>query len=61
MSDKLKPCPFCGGEAKLHEAYDIEGNHAVWRILCTECNMVTAYYNTPDCVVDAWNRRSNDE
>lgn len=31
MSEKLKPCPFCGGEAKLVDV-GIEGEFQDWRL-----------------------------
>ena len=35
MSDELKPCPFCGGEARLQEFDDGSGG-----VLCSECGFM---------------------
>ena len=50
MSDKLKPCPFCGGEARLI-------GHYPYSITCCNCRATTVICNTPDDAIDAWNRR----
>ena len=58
MSDKLKPCPFCGGEAVYSNDY---GNpevvsHAVM-CLDPDCGAtITGPYK--DVVIAAWNRRA---
>ena len=62
--DELKPCPFCGGKAKLYV-------HDGVRVLCTKCGATSMsledYYNGLDIksnavrdVIAAWNRRVND-
>ena len=56
MQNELKPCPFCGGEVRLDEAYSCQD--AV--IYCDGCNMV---FTLDDCIAtkeqiaEAWNRR----
>ena len=62
---ELKPCPFCGGEARLYV------NDGV-RVMCPKCRATSKIlvddYNGFDIktnavrdVIDAWNRRTNDE
>lgn len=34
MSNELKPCPFCGGEAKKHVNNQLNGIEAIWYIQC---------------------------
>lgn len=52
MSD-LKPCPFCGGEAREEEAGD--GGKF---IECSTCSACTAlHYDRAENLVSAWNRR----
>lgn len=65
----LKPCPFCGAEAKIelkrcgagHENYDD------WKIYCTNCKATMHiaadnYYGrecyTYDEAIEQWNRRT---
>ena len=35
MTDELKPCPFCGGEATVE--FDELGNTNLVHVICTEC------------------------
>lgn len=50
MSDKLKPCPFCGGESRLI-------GHSPYSITCCKCRATTVFCNTPEKAIDAWNNR----
>lgn len=62
---KLKPCPFCGGEAGIaHEArrsivstrfHIVEVTGAV--VYCVNCNAET-FYSSSSLAVQAWNRRT---
>lgn len=60
--DKLKPCPFCGGEAHLFV------NNGV-RVICPDCGATTKVLidsmsargvsgNSVESVIKAWNRRT---
>lgn len=53
MSDKLKPCPFCGGEAKFFEDKDYQ----IYSVTCTECDAGTNAYGIEQDAIDAWNSR----
>lgn len=53
MSDKLKPCPFCGGEAKLFEDKDYQ----IYSVTCTECDAGTNAYGIEQDAIEAWNGR----
>lgn len=64
MSEKLLPCPFCGGEAMPAEVEQIEHSGWVGRIECGTCDAVfsTQYSaNSPgkagNEVIALWNRR----
>ncbi len=62
---KLKPCPFCGGEAKTYMKHKIIGL-TLW-VQCTKCNAETLGYCPKDdlesfeeckkLAIEAWNRR----
>ena len=57
MSEKLKPCPFCGGEAELED--NLVGFK--FTVQCKECFSMTDGYFTSEEAIAAWNRRvSND-
>lgn len=53
MSARLKPCPFCGGEAKLYESV------ALYKVRCNDCG-ASAFGISVKEVVASWNRRVND-
>ena len=50
---ELKKCPFCGGEAEVHQTYSID----VYWCKCNDCNAETEPANTEEDAVEAWNRR----
>lgn len=52
MSDKLKPCPFCGGEAIIDGCDD-----TLWSVICEKCNASINYNETKQDAIIAWNRR----
>lgn len=54
MSEKLKPCPFCGSE-KVHICSDAVGNFYAW---CGPCNARTCKKSTKDEAIERWNRRA---
>lgn len=38
MKEKLKPCPFCGGEARVYESNEgSDGLQEIWIISCDIC------------------------
>ena len=53
--DKLKPCPFCGGEAYLKN----EGTICCY-VACSKCHAGTRLCGDGLIAFAAWNRRSND-
>lgn len=63
---ELKPCPFCGGEAKItHDTRDMITDE--YRVKCLICgtilrHRVTEYwvdsvFDTKEQAIEAWNRR----
>jgi Lar family restriction alleviation protein len=66
--DKLKPCPFCGGEAWIIRTNDnnsspyVQCKFGVFRVpKCPLGHLVTWDYATEEEAIAAWNRRANDE
>ena len=61
--DKLKPCPFCGGEAVLIEDKDTQGT--LYQIRCNnpDCwiGAYTSFYSDKSTTITAWNTRTPKE
>lgn len=73
MSEELKPCPFCGGEAYIHYDYSSEHDATFWQVWHT-CPQIGAHRHTyghglgmdistpwnvrEEDAVAAWNRRA---
>ena len=54
MSEKLKPCPFCGGEAEFRG-----GSSTTPYIRCKECGGRTMSSFDSAKLRAAWNRRAD--
>jgi Lar family restriction alleviation protein len=54
--NELKSCPFCGGEAEIHNLVKIDINDRCW-IECKECGISTKIYDGEQEAIEAWNRR----
>ena len=61
MSEKLKPCPFCGGKGGKQTLGKAMLGGVYWTIACMKCHCTTAGYMNVSNAVKAWNRRVNDE
>ena len=54
--EKLKPCPFCGGQGGLvFEDVDYVGHE--YAVQCNKCGIITEYYENPTIAIKHWNRR----
>lgn len=64
--DKLKPCPFCGGEAKLHYCALLEDGSIVMGLVdkygvhCMNGCAATMPVVGAEKAVEMWNRRADD-
>lgn len=54
---ELKPCPFCGDEARLMNRY-IEGDYA-FIISCRGCEAMMWFYDSEESVINTWNCRAD--
>lgn len=56
---QLKPCPFCGWEAKITKNED----GYAWSIYCDNCyaEMNTGYSHNKNDLIDNWNRRCRND
>lgn len=55
---KLKPCPFCGGEARIDR--NIFAFPTSYSVICKICEAESEVFNTEKEVIEAWNRRVTD-
>lgn len=54
MSERLKPCPFCGGEAELIKPR----LETPWTVECKKCGCILfTEYECQRKAIAAWNRR----
>ena len=62
VTEKLKPCPFCGHEFDLAEGLTGFGKKtkAIY-IVCLSCGARTPIEFSIEDVVKAWNRRTNND
>jgi len=56
----LKPCPFCGGRAKLYHRGDTTGWQGTDWVCCEndDCGCGTCCHETAESAISAWNRRA---
>ncbi len=58
MSEELKPCPFCGGEASVSIGHNGENEELMMYVECVSCAGMHRY--TADAIA-AWNTRDESE
>ncbi len=51
---KLKPCPFCGGEAYLGESWENTKS-----VQCSICGCGTRHFLNKLDAIETWNKRIN--
>lgn len=60
-NEKLKPCPFCQGEAKVYVGF-----MGLLYVRCDECGAIVSFDNSycnkePQKAIEYWNRRIENE
>lgn len=50
--EQVKPCPFCGSEARV-----IEVRHFGYNVKCRRCGLGTGTYGKPATPIELWNNR----
>ena len=64
MSEELKECPFCGGQAELENKCIVF--EKVSYVICTKCGartrdfLVSTEWSSNQKAIEAWNRRTEE-
>lgn len=59
MSEELKECPFCGGEAVVERSmFGMFDPEDTFRIYCMNCHTGTAPWGALERATGVWNQRS---
>lgn len=62
MSDKLKPCPFCGSNKCNVIEHAFHNLSSTYGVKCWNCKAESwQFFDTKEEAIEAWNRRVNDE
>lgn len=56
--EELKPCPFCGGEAKINRIVNTFYQYARYFSSCTRCSAESKMFETEQEAIEAWNTRT---
>lgn len=66
MTEELKPCPFCGGEAEYHTDNGPTGEVYGW-VGCNQCDAMSCHIDTRSMQpeekhpIDTWNIRHEEQ
>ncbi len=61
MSEKLKPCPFCGSKAVPVAAIKPLLHEYRYKVSCVYCGVSTIFFTTEYDAMLMWNARVNSE
>ena len=56
MTEKLKPCPFCGCDDI--GIWENDEGYIGYQVYCESCGSMADSYDTPKEAIKAWNRRA---
>lgn len=60
-TNKLKPCPFCGGKANLTYMNDAEDIEKTIAVMCEHCGAssvcLPSFFSAVNEITNSWNRR----
>ncbi|MBO5831584.1 MAG: Lar family restriction alleviation protein [Alistipes sp.] len=60
---ELKPCPFCGGEARItadpEAVRDSQRRLWAFTVVCDRCCASSGLTFKPERAIEAWNRRTD--
>ena len=61
MSDKLLPCPFCGGEAEIREIFVTGFHNALFIAKCRNigCGAIGSECVKKETAIEKWNKRTS--
>lgn len=59
MTDKLKPCPFCGGKPYIN-SHPIAQRKKQWAVQC-RCGARFFFFDRKYKAIEAWNRRAGEQ
>ena len=56
---ELKPCPFCGGEARVARGFNYGERGSIRWVCCSKCGAMTRsdLHKTEEDAAKAWNKR----
>jgi Lar family restriction alleviation protein len=60
---ELKPCPFCGNEAKFTDNKNVKSDYAPisYGVKCRNCFVISEYEDNKQLAIKAWNTRTDAE
>lgn len=61
MSEPLKPCPFCGGEARISDYKTEYDTDSFWAVECSNCYAKSDTRIYDEQSIEAWNTRADDK